>query len=101
MAIGTATRLSAPRIDARALSALAAGGLLAVVGFAVFIEWRAAPFRAEAARLLDLELAAESKAFCEKYGVQDGTIRQRCASDLQLIRDKQSERINQDAGFGL
>ena len=74
--------------------AVGAGVLLAVLGV---IEWHAAPIRADNARSLSMELAAESRAFCEKYGMATDA---HCISDLQIIRDKQSERVNRDMGFG-
>jgi hypothetical protein len=67
----------------------------------VFIEYRAAPIRAAAAQALAAELAAESKAFCEKYGIRAGTpAHTSCVADVQAIRDSQAERINRDRQFG-
>jgi hypothetical protein len=78
--------------------AVGAGVLLAVLGV---IEWHAAPIRADNARSLSMELAAESRAFCEKHGMAtDAQGHKGCISDLQIIRDKQSERVNRDMGFG-
>lgn len=63
----------------------------------VFIEHRSAPIRAAAAQALATELAAESKAFCEKYGMQAGTqAHASCVADVQAVRDSQAERISRD-----
>jgi hypothetical protein len=67
----------------------------------VFIEHRGGPIRAAAAQVLAAELAAESKAFCEKHGIRAGTqAHTSCVADIQAIRDGQAERINRDQPFG-
>jgi hypothetical protein len=43
------------------------------------------------------EIAAESRAFCEKWSSPQGTVRHaQCVADLQVIRDNQTKRIDED-----
>jgi hypothetical protein len=73
-----------------------------LVTLVALFEWRSAPFRAETTRLLGLELAAESEAFCEKQGIPStNSNHQNCLSGVQTIRDSHSARINRDNGYGL
>src|SRR5215204_1723919 len=87
-------------VERNAIMMLGIGAALVLTAL-VMLEQRAAPLRLEAARLAGLELAEESKAFCEKHGIPASAQgHQSCTSDLQLIRDKQSERISREFGFG-
>jgi hypothetical protein len=88
--------------DREKIALLIVGIVVIVIGVGlVFIEHRSAPIRAAAAQALTAELAAENKAFCEKYGMRAGTqAHTSCVADLQAIRDSQAERINRDHQIG-
>lgn len=56
--------------------------------------------RAKFERERVLEIAAESRAYCEKWGMQEGTdLHEQCTVDLQAIRAKVEQRIAADAFF--
>ena len=99
MAISTAT---VPTPHAEKTVFLVVGiGLALIVASMVIIGQRAAPIRAAAAQALAGELAAESKAFCEKHGMRPGTqAHAGCVEDVQTIRDSQTERVNRDHQIG-
>jgi hypothetical protein len=93
---------TAPVFETRKTATIFTAGALAVVALLALLEWRTAPFRAESERLMKLEVAAESKTFCEKYGMpSDAQTHKDCVADLQAIRDKHSERTNRDAAYGI
>ena len=89
--------------DEKKTALLIVGIALVLIGAGlVFIEHRSAPIRAAAAQALAAELTAESKAFCEKYGIRLGTpAHTSCVADVQAIRDNQAERLNRDHQIGL
>jgi hypothetical protein len=88
--------------DEKKMALLIVGIVAILIGAGlVFIEHRSAPIRAAAAQALAAELAAESKAFCEKYGMRAGTQpHTSCVADVQAIRHSQTERMNRDSRFG-
>ena len=65
MAVSTPT--AAP-LEMKPVLLFSAGAAVIALALGIF-EWRFAPLRVETARLLRLELAAESNAFCQKHGV--------------------------------
>ena len=76
--------------------------LALIVAAIVIMDHRAAPIRAAAARSLAAELVAESKAFCEKHGMQANTQpHTTCVSDLQTVRDRQTGRVHHDNQIGV
>jgi hypothetical protein len=88
--------------DEKKLALLIVGIVVILIGAGlVLIEHRSAPIRGAAAQALAAELAAEGKAFCEKYGMRAGTqAHTTCVADVQAIRDSQAERINCDHQLG-
>jgi hypothetical protein len=99
MTMTTPTKVAIESNRAWLMFLLAAAVQVSVV--AVF-EWKSAPIRAETTRLLALELAAESEAFCEKQGIPStASNHQNCLSGVRTIRDSHSARINRDNGYGL
>src|SRR5687768_8773590 len=79
------------------------GVVLALIAGAAFVlEQRAVSSRAAAAQALAAELAAEGKAFCERYGMPASSqAHAACVKDLQAMRDSQTERMNRDNMIGL
>ena len=70
----------------------------------VFISWAwraAAAARAEFEQRRTADMASESRALCEKWGMAAGTPRfEECLADLQTVRDRHAERIvNDDEPF--
>jgi hypothetical protein len=94
----TISTTAVPSRHAEKTVVLAVGIVLAlIVAAMVIMHHRAAPIRAAAALSLAAELAAESKAFCEKHGMQANTqAHTACVSDLQAVRDRQTERLHHD-----
>jgi hypothetical protein len=94
MTVSTTTNPIA-RYEKNGLIVIGVSGAI-IFGLAVFVEHRSAPARAAAAQELTAELAAESKAFCEKHGMPANTQGHTdCMSDLQVIRDHQTGRVNE------
>jgi hypothetical protein len=88
--------------DEKKIALLIVGIVVILIGAGlVFIEHRSAPIRAAAAHALAAEVAAESKAFCEKYGMGAGTqAHASCVAGVQAIRDSQAERTSRDHQIG-
>jgi hypothetical protein len=95
MVISTATVLS-PHPE-KTVFLIVGIGLALIVAAMVIVDQRAAPIRAAAAQALAGEVAAESRAFCEKHGMRaDTQAHAACVGDVQTIRDSQTERLNRD-----
>ena len=66
----------------------------------IFISWAwrtAAAARADFEQQRNAEMASESRALCEKWGIAAGTPRfEECLADIQTVRDRQAERIAND-----
>ena len=79
------------------------GIVVALIGAGlVIVDLRGAPIRAAAAQALAAEVAAESKAFCEKHGMPvNAQAHTACVGGLQSDRDSQIERMTRDHQFGL
>jgi hypothetical protein len=51
-------------------------------------------------RELFLELAGQSRMYCEKWGMKAGTVQHaNCLEDIQVIRDQQKNRDLADASL--
>jgi hypothetical protein len=99
MAISTAT-VPSPRAE-KTVFLIVGIGLALIVAAMVIMDQRAAPIRVAAAQALAGEVAAESKAFCEKHGMRaDTQAHAACIGDVQTIRDSQTERMNRDHQVG-
>jgi hypothetical protein len=80
------TRSPAPFAFAVFVAAMLACGL-----YAVFVAGPA--MRAVAGERLSQDIAAETKAFCEKFGMRAGTADFLiCSDELAAVRQKQTER---------
>jgi hypothetical protein len=70
--------------------------LLAVI----FLSWAwrtAAAARADILQQRAHEMASESRALCEKWGLAAGTpALTRCLADIQTVRDRHAQRIAED-----
>ncbi len=68
----------------------------------IFISWAwrtAAAAHAEFEQQRNAEMASESRALCEKWGMAAGTPRfEECLADIQTVRDHHAER-NDDVPF--
>lgn len=76
-------------------------GALALVlaGFFAWVARNGAVAHAALEQQRNNEIAAESRAFCEKWGASAGMERHaRCVADLQGIRERQTQRIQEDMG---
>lgn len=73
----------------------------AIVLAAVFILWLARTAAGERALLEQQrlnEMAAESRALCEKWGMPAGSPKfAACAADIQAVRDSQLKRMTEDS----
>jgi len=70
----------------------------------IFMSWAwrtAAAARAEFEQQRDAEMASESRALCEKWGMAAGTPRfTECLADIQTVRDRHAARIaNEEEPF--
>jgi hypothetical protein len=92
----TAVWISRAESKVLIISGVAVALLIALIFILV---QRAAPLRAEAARVLAAEVAAESKAFCQKH-VLSVDAHESCVSDLQVIRDNHDKRAHPDLSLG-
>ena len=74
--------------------------LAAVIAGAAFAAWigrHESAAHAAAAQARAIELSAESRAICEKWGMAQGTQSHAgCVADLQGIRDRQARRFVDD-----
>ena len=79
--------------------------LIAVIAVAAatFIPWLAhigAEARAAIEQQQMSDMAAESRALCEKWGMPAGTPKHvECTADIQAIRDRHEKRITADDGL--
>jgi hypothetical protein len=99
MAVSTTT---VPNPFAEKKPLIILGIVVAIIGAGlVIVDLRGAPIRAAAAQALAAEVAAESKAFCEKQGMPANTqAHTACVGGLQAVRDSQIERMTRDHQFG-
>ena len=70
----------------------------------IFMSWAwrtAAAARAEFEQQRNAEMASESRALCEKWGMGAGTPRfAECLADIQTVRDRHAERLlNEEEPF--
>ncbi len=73
---------------------------LAVIGFVVWITHNGAAARAVIEQQRSDEIAAESRAFCEKWGMASGTQQHiQCVADLRAIRERHIKRTEEDYAF--
>jgi|SRR5450759_970230 lipoprotein NlpI len=75
-------------------------GFAMIAYFIVFIVPRISEARAKAESQQILEILAESRFYCEKWNMREGTHEYtQCALDLQEIRAKIAKRITDDMDF--
>jgi hypothetical protein len=75
-------------------------GVLALLAFIWWDTYTAAKARAVLGQQRNVEMAFESRTFCEKWGMPAGTKRyDTCVADIETIRARHEKRVMEDFGF--
>ena len=94
-----ASTIRSHRADASLWKMLAVG-ILALLAFIWWDTYSAAGARAALEHQRNVEMALESRAVCEKWGMPAGTKKyDACVADIDAVRGHHEKRIMEDFGF--
>ena len=75
-------------------------GILALLAFIWWDTYSATGARAALEHQRNVEMALESRAVCEKWGIPAGTIKyDACVADIDAVREHHEKRVMEDFGF--
>jgi len=94
-----ASTIRSHRADAGLWKMLAVG-ILALLAFIWWDTYSATGARAAFEHQRNVEMALESRAVCEKWGIRAGTIKyDACVADIDAVREHHEKRVMEDFGF--
>jgi hypothetical protein len=75
-------------------------GILALLAFIWWDTYSATGARTALEHQRNVEMALESRAVCEKWGIPAGTIKyDACVADIDAVREHHEKRVMEDFGF--
>jgi len=94
-----ASTIRSHRADAGLWKMLAVD-ILALLAFIWWDTYSATGARAALEHQRNVEMALESRAVCEKWGIPAGTIKyDACVADIDAVREHHEKRVMEDFGF--